>query len=142
MKYILLICITIVLLTACTSTDIEGTKADSQDKWELVKMTGRTQNSETSGNAMEWQEYYLFNSNSTFSKFRTRDGKTSQSSGTYKTITTNTESYIELIYYSQSEIIGSCYGNLTEELYFSSSAILVNTWQNCDGPRLEYNRLR
>jgi arylsulfatase A-like enzyme len=37
-------------------------------KWTLVSMSGSIPNSETTGAAMEWQEFYLFNTNGTFTK--------------------------------------------------------------------------
>jgi hypothetical protein len=57
--------------------------------------------------------------------------------GTYK-ITIIPKLILNLLS-SQSDIIGSCYGNL-EELYFDTADVLVSTWQNCDGPRLEYRK--
>jgi len=48
--------------------------------------------------------------------------------------------YLELTYENDSEIIGSCYGNLKEELYFKANNSLSSTWQNCDGPGLEYKK--
>jgi hypothetical protein len=142
MKSTFLIFIAFALLISCSGTDVIVTQAGCQGKWELVKMSGRTLNSETLGTEMEWQEFYLLNDNGTFSKSRTIASNTSQSTGTYNTNTNGTESYIELTYSTQSDIIGSCYGNLKEELYFNTSAILISTWQNCDGPRLEYRKIK
>ncbi|SEA70254.1 hypothetical protein SAMN05443667_107159 [Flavobacterium gillisiae] len=140
MKSAIIIFIAFTLLTSCSGTDVDVSETSSQGKWELVKMSGRTLNSEASGAAMEWQEFYLLNDNGTFTKSRTRDGNTSKSAGTYKTTITSTETYFELTYSSQSDIIGSCYGNLKEELYYDTTDVLVSTWQNCDGPRLEYRK--
>lgn len=142
MKSTFLIFIAFALLISCSGTDVIESQPGSQGKWELVKMSGRTLNSETSGTDMEWQEFYLLNDNGTFTKSRTFASNTSQSTGTYKTNTNGTENYIELTYSSQSDIIGSCYGNLKEELYYDTTDVLVSTWQNCDGPRLEYRKIK
>jgi hypothetical protein len=53
-----------------------------------------------------------------------------------------TETYFELTYSSQSDIIGSCYGNLKKKNFISTTFdVLVSAWQNCDGPRLEYKKI-
>ena len=115
MKSTIVIFIAFIVLTSCSGTDVNVSETNSQGKWELVKMSGRTLNSETSGAAMEWQEFYLLNDNSTFTKSRTRDGNTSRSTGTYKITISGTETYFD---------------------------VLVSTWQNCDGPRLEYRKTK
>jgi arylsulfatase A-like enzyme len=43
-------------------------------KWTLVSMSGSIPNSETTGATMEWQEFYLFNTNGTFTKSEKKFG--------------------------------------------------------------------
>jgi hypothetical protein len=73
-------------------------------------MSGRTLNLKLP--ALLWvAEFYLLNDNGTFTKSRTRDGNTSLQ-GHIKSQLAGPETYFELTYSSQSDIIGSCYGNL------------------------------
>lgn len=140
MKTPILLLILCMLLAGCSEPTVSNT--NSQNKWELVKMSGRTLNSETSGVNMEWQEFYLLNNDGTFIKSRTQNGQITQGRGTYTMVTITNENYIELTYPVTSNIIGSCYGNLKEELYFTTAEALVSTWQNCDGPSLEYRKTK
>lgn len=55
----------LIFLASCSSDDDFGLASTqfvfSEQKWELVQMSGSFQNSETTGEEMEWQEYlYLF----------------------------------------------------------------------------------
>jgi hypothetical protein len=109
-------------------------------KWNLVKMSGTLSNSETTGAAMEWQEYYFLNTNKTFTKSREINAIKTTISGIYTTASHRDGIYLEFTYPHDSEIIGSCYGNLKEELYIGENNTLLSTWRNCDGPGLEYKK--
>lgn len=104
-------------------------------------MYGNTANSETTGVAMEWQENYTFNSDGSFTKSRTMNGVKMELSGNYIFTKTENESFLELTYKTDSDIIRSCYGNNKEELYILPNSILSSTWKNCDGPGLEYKKV-
>lgn len=110
-------------------------------KWELVRMTGSFVNSETTGDEMEWQEYYIFSPDGTFLKSRTIDGLTVEAWGTFEVVEYDNDDmdYLELVYTSGQELIGSCNGDRTEILVYRSEKTISNTWQACDGPGLDYN---
>jgi hypothetical protein len=129
--------------SSCTKDDNkENTStADYHGKWTLVKMSGSLLNSETTGTAMEWQEFYVFSDSGTFTKFRIRNTVQTTASGTYVAKNNQDGTVLELTYPKNSEIIGSCYGNQKEELYFSTNNTLSSTWQNCDGPGLDYQKI-
>jgi hypothetical protein len=110
-------------------------------KWQLVKMTGNIPNSETTGVAMNWQESYLLNSDGSFTKSRKRDGKLTEGSGTFVFKDISGGKYLELTYLSASDIIGSCNADHTEGFWLRSDK-LVGTWSYCDGPGLEYERVK
>jgi hypothetical protein len=132
----------IAFLSFLNSCSKDATTVDSTGyygKWTLVKMSGTLSNSESTGTAMEWQEYYLLNTNGTFTKSRERNAIKTTISGTYITTDQPDGIYLVLTYPSDSEIIGNCYGNLKEELYIENHT-LSNTWKNCDGPGLEYKK--
>jgi hypothetical protein len=118
-------------------------------KWELVKMTGSTTGSESTGSDMEWQEKYVINEDETFAKTRVRGDGTIVVSGTYKFteegLMDESESdvtiYIELSHNTDNKIIGNCNSkSTTEYLYFTSNNKLKSTWEACDGPGLEYTK--
>ena len=121
-------------LDCCT---IEG----GEQKWELVEMTGSLTASTTTGDDMDWQEYYLLNTNTgTFIKSRTRDELETYVSGTFSINTAEEEHYIELTYTSDNDIIANCTGDLIEVLIIESENTLKGTWDSCDGPGLKYTK--
>ncbi|HEX9153114.1 MAG TPA: hypothetical protein VF842_13570 [Flavobacterium sp.] len=123
---------------SCSKDAVAADSAGYYGKWTLIKMSGTLSNSETTGAAMEWHEFYLLNSDGTFTKSRERNAIKTTISGTYTASNHSDGIYLELTYPNDSEIIGSCYGNLKEELYITEDTTLSNTWKNCDGPGLEY----
>lgn len=141
-RYLILIVAFLTVFSSCTK-DTEETTVDYLEKWTLVKMSGSIPNSETTGAAMEWQEYYLFNKDGTFTKSRIQNKIETKATGTYITITINNQygKYLELTYLKDNEIIGSCFGNLKEDLYFKTNNTLSSAWSACDGPGLEYQKV-
>ncbi|MFV5696406.1 hypothetical protein ACM55G_13330 [Flavobacterium sp. LB3P122] len=106
----------------------------------MKQMSGSMANSETTGAAMEWHEFYMFNTNGTFTKSRDRGAIKTTISGTFIATTHSDGIYLKLTYPNDSEIIGNCYGNLKEVLYVAENNTLSNTWKSCDGPGLEYKK--
>lgn len=109
-------------------------------KWQLVRMTGQISNSAVTGKDMSWQEYYLFMPNNIFVKHRERNGVITEITGRFKSEKGSDATFLHLEYDAPSNIIGSCYGNEIEELWFRTDDLLINTWSACDGPGLEYER--
>tara|TARA_R110000868_G_scaffold27909_3_gene105223 strand:+ start:2718 stop:3146 length:429 start_codon:yes stop_codon:yes gene_type:complete len=141
MKNSIIFCALLVLFCSCSNDNIKAITTDYHGKWELYKMSGNRANSETTGAAMEWQENYIFNKDGSFVKSRTRNGVKTELSGDYIFAKVQKESFLELSYKIDSDIIGSCYGNNKEELYILPNSILSSTWKNCDGPGLEYKKV-
>lgn len=83
----------------------------------------------------------LFKTDGTFQKSRDRNGVITEISGTFNLINSSNERLLELIYNNESEIIGSCYSDLKEEMVFQSENTLSSTWRYCDGPGLEYEKV-
>lgn len=131
------------VFSSCTKDkeEEELTTTELLGKWTLIKMTGTIQNSETTGEAMDWHEFYIFSDNGTFTKIRIRNNTQTTASGTYTTKKIEDVEHLELTYSTESDIIGSCYGNLKEELFFSNNNTLSSTWRNCDGPGLDYQKI-
>lgn len=142
MKRLTFIIALLTVFFSCTKdTEEATTTADYHGKWTLVKMSGSMINSVTTGAAMEWQESYLFKNDGTFEKSRIRNTVETKAVGTYTMVHYQDGKYLELIYANDSEIIGSCYGNLKEVLYFATNTTLSGTWNACDGPGLEYKKV-
>lgn len=140
MKHLTILVAFLSIFNSCSRDTVTTNSADYHEKWTLVKMSGTLHDSETTGAAMEWQEFYLFNANETFTKSRERNAIKTTISGTYTTTTHPDGIYLELTYPNDSEIIGSCYGNQKEALYFTNNNTLSSTWKSCDGPGLEYKK--
>ena len=143
MRSILIVVLTLMLFSCSTpdTSDIEEISLQfGSQKWELVRMTGSFINSETTGDDMEWQEYYIFNPEGTFLKSREREGVIIEASGTFDVVEYDNDEadYLELTYKTGHELIGSCNGDGKEELVYRTQKELSNTWQACDGPGLDY----
>lgn len=141
MKKIALVFITIGILYSCNKDDDSNSYTELIGNWKLIQMTGSIPNSETTGSDMEWQETYLFKNDGTFQKSRDRNGVITEISGTFNLIKSSNERLLELIFNNESEIIGSCYSDLKEEMVFQSENTLSSTWRYCDGPGLEYEKV-
>lgn len=130
-------------IVSCSSADVTSrTISDYNGKWQLIKMSGSRINSETTGTKMQWQETYVFNEDGTFVKTRIADNETKTAVGTFKITKNGQETLFELTYKESNDIIGSCFGNLTENLFINPDNLLVSSWQMCDGPGLIYKKTK
>lgn len=143
MKQFLVAIALVFFFSSCSKDEEKSTDTTESyiGKWTLIKMSGSLVNSETTGAAMPYHEFYVFNDNGTFTKFRNKDTNQITASGTYVVTNVDERTSVELTYSTTSEIIGSCYGNQKEILYFSNKDTLSSTWQHCDGPGLDYQKL-
>lgn len=139
MKKITITFILMLSLISCSSDDANPSLA-YYGKWQLIEMSGSIARSVTTGSEMDWQESYTFNTNGKFVKTRIKNNTTTTVSGTFSISKTSNETHLELTYSESSTLVGSCYGNLKEELFINSNNLLVSTWQNCDGPGLVYQK--
>lgn len=143
MKKSILYFLMLSLFFACTNDKKENTSMGVTGKWTLTKMGGNfstNPNTMITGINMEWQEYYIFNEDGTFIKSRQRNGNTTEVVGTYASTTSNNSISLELVFNSESEIVGTCDGQLKESLFITSGNILKSSWSACDGPLLEYEK--
>ena len=143
MKKIGILLILIIILVSCSSDEAVATgDVDYFGNWELTKMSSAFTPAISFSNALEWKESYDFNENGTFTKTRLRDNKSITVSGTYVVTKTPNEIQFELTYEKDNDIIGSCSAEPKEILFINSSKKLFSTWQNCDGPDLEYEKVK
>lgn len=141
LKKIFILAMLIFSITSCVK-DVVLDSTQFPQKWQLIKMTGSKLNYETTGVNMEWQESYLFNSDGTFIKSRERNGKITEALGNYIIKKISDEKYFDLTYQTNYDIIGSCYSNQAESLWIMTERKLIGTWSHCDGPGLEYERVK
>ncbi len=139
MKKVLFIFIIIWALDSCTK---ESYLENFPQKWQLISMSGQIPYSTTTGPDMEWQESYFLNSNGTFSKSRERNGILTEASGTFEIKNLSDGKFLELSYKSATPIVASCTPGLKETLWVRSESKMTGTWSYCDGPGLEYERIK
>ena len=140
MKNLFAIIIVVFLFTCCSNDDEIDTSL-LPHKFVMVAMASIGPDSERTGEDMDWQEYYIFDSDSTFLKSRTEGDKTMEEEGVYKTKIKIDGEYMILSYPKESEIIGSCEHLPSETLFIIDRDHLRNTWGACDGPVLTYKRV-
>ena len=143
MKPLFLFSITLFIFSLFSCS--KDKKVDSgyyPQNWQLVKMTGQIPNSEVSGQAMEWQESYQLNSDGTFTKSRKKNGSVTEATGTFAFSDSQEGKFLILTYPEKNDIIGSCYAEPSEQLWLKSEDKLLGTWSYCDGPGLEYKRIK
>ncbi|MGY8915388.1 MAG: hypothetical protein ACKVJF_09965 [Flavobacteriales bacterium] len=140
MKVITFVFGLLCILASCNKESEKSINQDYQGQWVLVKMSGNTPNSETTGQEMGWQESYTFKSDGTFSKSREQNGTVTESSGTFTVVKSEEGKRLELKHTATSDIIGSCLGDQKEVLFLESTSVLTSTWNQCDGPGLEYEK--
>ncbi|MDO8315949.1 MAG: hypothetical protein Q7T12_00305 [Flavobacterium sp.] len=140
MKNQIILVVFLTLFNSCSKETVTIDNSGYYGKWNLVAMTGSIPNSEVTGAAMAWQEFYLFNANGTFTKTREANSVKITLSGTYTTTNQSDGISFELTYPNDSEIIGSCFGNQKEVLFLTTNNSLSSTWNFCDGPGLKYKK--
>ncbi|MFS4468679.1 hypothetical protein [Maribacter sp. 2210JD10-5] len=144
MRNLVLSFFTLLFLVSCSIDDgMESKTVELQftsQTWKLIRMTGSFVGSVTEGDAMDWQETYVFNPDGTFLKSRTRQGMIIEASGTFEVVefANDDQDYLELVFLKGTELAGNCYGNNSETLVYRSPKELSSTWQACDGPGLDY----
>ena len=140
MKHQIIFVVFLIVFNSCSKETVTIDNSGYFGKWNLVSMSGSLHNSEVTGTAMAWQEFYLFNANGTFTKTRESKSVITTLSGTYTTTSQEDGTSFELTYPNDSEIIGSCFGNKKEILLLTANNSLSSTWNFCDGPSLKYRK--
>jgi hypothetical protein len=130
-------------LVSCSSNDAESSRTPNYyGKWKLVKTTASFTLAIYIMGEPQWQEYYDFKTDGTFVKTKIQNNVTTTASGTFGIVKIQNETHFALTYPVASDIVGSCYGNLSEDLFVKPDGTLASTWQNCDGPGLIYQKTK
>ena len=144
MKKVYFLFISVLLLFSCSQPD--SSQADDAEvkfadqKWELVRMSGKRVNSTKIGSDMEWQEHYVFGLDGNFQKTRSNGDIISKATGIFEVVEYDNDEadYLELTYQEGFGLIGNCSGDQTEILIYQSNTEIANTWMACNGPGLDY----
>lgn len=152
MKNLILMTVIVGSLISCSfdrTIDLESLEEISEptqyihNKWALIAMSGNLANvPPTTGSEMAWQEYYLLNADSTFTKSRNQNDLITEASGTYAFVVLSDGDYLELNYQIDNNLIGNCTAEAKEYLFLHSEHTLVGTWSACDGPGLVYEKVK
>lgn len=144
MKKIAALSLLLFTLFSCSNEDDFGLESSqfvfSEQKWNLVRMTGSFVGSETTGDDMEWQEFYIFAPEGTFVKTRIVGDIITEATGSFEIIEfdNDPELYLELTFISGKELAGNCTGDDKELLMYRTSTMISSMWMACDGPGLDY----
>lgn len=146
MKKITLIGVITLFITSflsCSNDDGDSKNTSYYGKWELSRMAGNGFILAVySIGQPQWKETYDFKKDNTFIKTKVQNETTITASGTFSVATIQNRPHLQLTYTNPSEIVGSCKGNQSEELVVNEAGTLNSTWQNCDGPSLEYKKVK
>lgn len=143
MKNALLFSLLFATLGSCQKGEMAAAPTAAYPQtWQLVKSTSSWTNTVQTGAALPWQERYVFQADSTFTKTRNQNGEITDAQGTFSMRTSASEQYAILTYKAASNILSTCTPTqLKEYLVVKPTDTLVNTWEACDGLRLEYQKV-
>jgi hypothetical protein len=149
MKNALLFALLLTTLGACQKTEDPEPEAPASpaQTWQLVKFTSSWPRAVKTGADLPYQEKYVFQTDSTFTKTRQQSGQVSVASGTFSVRPRAGKQYTILTYLTYNtakpwESINTCTSSELEEyLIFTAPDTLLSSSEACDGPRLEYKRL-
>jgi hypothetical protein len=132
----------LAMLSACDKEEA-SVGPDCGIELKLVQMGGGIANvPPKEGDDMAWQESIFLYGDSSFTKRKTRDGATTEASGTYanKKFDNDTHEYIELTYHNPKNApVESCNSaDGKESIVILSDSKFQGTWGMCDGPTLVY----
>jgi len=144
MRKLLLFSLVLATLGSCKKEDlVEAPAAAYPQTWQLVKLTGQIPGYSQTGAELPWQETYVFQADSTFSKTRQQGNSVVEARGTFSVRDFLNGQYAILTYAAANSIIGSCTANTRKEtLSIKADDTLLSTWMNCDGPGLEYKKVK
>lgn len=144
MKKLLLFLLAPIVLFSCKE-DTDPVQTLVGD-WELVAQTNSWNGTTKVGAEMSYQQTYKFRSDGTFTKIKKMDGQTLEAKGDYTTepvggtASTSERLRVSLNFAEGDEIAGDCYGPNFENLVLRQNSQLTNTWSQCDGPGLTYEK--
>lgn len=150
MKFKIIILVLGIIANSCSKSNDEP-KVEPLDlsvmefpqRWELFQMSsGMVPNSEITGDEMEYQEYYIFNDDTTFSKTRIQDQEEITEKGSYSIVEMDNRQTFRIRFNQDNDLIGNCSMEPVEFLYLDDdNKTLLSNWWACDGPGLSYKQI-
>jgi hypothetical protein len=143
MKNLLILPISLLLLAACQKEKVEKLETDGTtypQTWQLVQMSGNFPPVTKTGADLPWQETYVVQADSTFTKTRQQGTQRKEASGTFSIRNGATGLALILTYPADNDILTNCSAAPKEGLLLQENGILMGSAAACDGPRLEYKR--
>jgi hypothetical protein len=114
------------MLFSCSIDTTENDSIEATGQWSLYKIGGSftaNPSSIRSGANMECQEYFIINVKGTYIKSRERNRNIVEVFRIYVSNTTNSSIQLDLVFNSESEIIGTCVSPVNETLSIPSNNI-------------------
>ncbi len=132
---------------SCSIDSENSLKPELLGDWVLVQTSGQIINSIQTGADMPFQENYSLKSDSTFIKTRNTDGEIMTVSGTFEvkpkgeTSGSDLQFYVLFHHQVNSPLLSTCFSSfLTEHLFLTTRGRLISSYNQCDGPGLEYEK--
>ncbi|QCK16831.1 hypothetical protein [Mangrovivirga cuniculi] len=127
-----------IVFSGCVKEEIiYECEAPIEGKWMLTKVFIGWSETELTGEDIGYEEYYIFNSDGSFSKTNISEEGSKSVNGIYSEIETTDGNQLKLEYPEDHELIENCTGDPIEVL-----TILTNELKGgsapCDGPDLYY----
>lgn len=137
----------LLIFSACSSEkeekiEVADFSADSFPiQWELTEMSTMLVGSQTSGDDLPYNEYYVLKEDNTFTKTRVANGNALKAFGNYSLTSINNDEYFKLEYSSPNDLVESCSSSTIEHLIIDSSTKIRGTANACDWPSKIYRRV-
>lgn len=135
MKKTILLAIIGLNLIACSTDD---NVANTNETYELRRITEN--NTTINVDQTILQDKITITNDSLFYRVRRAGTEQQHLQGHYSLMRHNDNSYLILKYDTPNSQIGNCSGNQNEVFMFTSESDIKNTWDECGGPSLEYQR--
>lgn len=130
----------IIAMTACQSSNevqkLSPPPATVEGTWKLERMIMGWTNKEVSAETLEYEEFYTFKGDSTFTKYRTNG---ESASGRYSTGRSEEGFFVKTFYAEETGLRESCSAE-GEYLLLKDSGVLEGGSLPCDGPAFFYEK--
>lgn len=127
----------IIVMAACQSNEVRKLsppQATVEGAWKLQRVILGWTNQEISPETLEYEEFYTFKDDSTFTRYRTNG---ESASGAYSTGRNEEGFFVQTFYAEETGLRESCTAG-AEYLLLKDSGVLAGGSLPCDGPALFY----
>jgi opacity protein-like surface antigen len=115
-------------------------------EWDLVSIQNGWTGEELIGTEDAYEQTYQFRKDGTFTKTLKVEDVVSKGNGNYSTTpeynlsSADVKLRVFLEFVGGDDLAGDCNGPESEELILRNNNQLINTWSECDGPSLTYEK--